>query len=322
MTQIRDTPRFDTAQIGPLRDVLTKFGLKSGIGDFVRFRVVVDANFVIQELMQRVRYPERRTALEELIRATVIDAYAPRWLDCEMESAIVQTAAKRKLAVEALRLEWQSYRLLLKWDDSLRAPDTIGPSQIDPKDAPYIQLEGRIAAHGILSKDAHIKRMGGHPLTLDFVLSARRYARGAVACISIRMMGVVISMVAVKALVESIRGLARALTALPEAAKVLLFVAMMAAVLHPGARKRIADISVALGELWVPIWNFLWEFFLTAATVANDAQAEATTSLAEASAAVRHSRPAPRRHRRTRKLREKAKVSTKSDTVELERKKA
>jgi hypothetical protein len=53
------SPRFDTAQIGPLRDMLCRFGnLRAAIADFVRIWVVVDANFVIQELMQRVRFPE------------------------------------------------------------------------------------------------------------------------------------------------------------------------------------------------------------------------------------------------------------------------
>jgi hypothetical protein len=48
-------PRFDTAQIGLLREILPRFGnLRATLGDFVRIRVVVDANFVIQELMQRV----------------------------------------------------------------------------------------------------------------------------------------------------------------------------------------------------------------------------------------------------------------------------
>jgi hypothetical protein len=90
-TLISPSVRFDTSQIGRLREILERFStLKQIVGDFVRFRVVIDANFVIQELIQRVRFPERCTALEELILATVIDAYAPRWLDEEMVSAVTQ----------------------------------------------------------------------------------------------------------------------------------------------------------------------------------------------------------------------------------------
>jgi hypothetical protein len=65
--------RFDTSQIGRLREILERFSnLKQIVGDFVRFRVVIDANFVIQELIQRVRFPERCTALEELIQASTL----------------------------------------------------------------------------------------------------------------------------------------------------------------------------------------------------------------------------------------------------------
>jgi predicted nucleic acid-binding protein len=299
------SPRFDTGQIGPLRDILCRFGnLKATIGDFVRIRVVVDANFVIQELMQRVRYPERRTALEEVVRATVIEAYAPRWLDKEMESAITQTAAKRRLSAEKLRSEWHEYRQLLKWDNALQGPLEHGKSApIDPKDTPYIVLENKIAACGILTKDPHIKQMGGHPLTLDFVFSARRYARGAVACVSVRVMGVVVSMMAIKALVESVRGVTRALAALPDGVKALLILAAVAALLHPGARKWVCDLSAEIGVVLLPIWNAMWDVFTAMATFANESQAEATVALGEVSAAARILRPIERRPRRARRMR-------------------
>jgi predicted nucleic acid-binding protein len=294
--------RFDTAQIGPLREFLNRFAnLKSSVGDFVCFRVVVDANFVIQELMQRVRYPARRTALEELIRATVVDAYAPRWLDSEMESAIAQTSAKRKMSADALKREWLSYRGLLKWDDSLRVTECRGLS-VDPKDTPYIDLDEKISAHSILSKDSPIKQMGGHPLTLDFLFSARRYARGAVACVSIRVMGVVFSMVAVTALVQSIRTAMRALMSLPDGGKVLLLLAAIAALLYPGARQWIWEMRAEVGELLTQIWSVISEFVLAAAAMASEAQSDATSSLAEAVAAVRPYRPAQRRRRRFRRL--------------------
>jgi predicted nucleic acid-binding protein len=306
-------PRFDTAQIGPLRNILARFAnLKPAVGDFVQFRVVVDANFVIQELMQRVRFPERRTALEELIRATVIDAYAPRWLDFEMPSAIAQTAAKRKMSAEALWVEWQCYRQLLKWDESLRSPECLGIVDVDPKDAPYVHLEDKIFAHGILSKDAHIKRMGGHPLTLDFVFSARRYARGAVACVSIRVMGVMISTIALKAVVDALRATTRALTALPDGVKVLLLLSALLAVLHPGMRKSICDVGAEVGSLLAPIWNVLWEIAMAASALERDARSEATASLAEASAAVKpcpQARLRRRRPRRSRSVRLRAKDS-------------
>jgi len=303
MTTPRELPRFDTAQIGPLRDLLSRFAnLKPTIGDFVRFRVVVDANFIIQDLTQRVRHPERGTALEELIRATVVDAYAPRWLDTEMLSAIQQTAKKRRLPVDALQREWLSYRQLLRWDDSLRVPDGNCANAADPKDTPYVVLEDKIAAHGILSKDAHIKRMGGHPLTLDFVLSARRYARGAVACVSIRFMGILVSMIALRTLYEAVRGIGQTLVRLPDGLKVLLLLLVIAALVHPGARKWISDKSLELCERLAPYWGVVLDVIMRATALASEAQAQATASLLEASAAVRPRVPSRPVRRRTRRI--------------------
>jgi len=79
----RQLPRFDTAQIGPLRELLKKLStLKVLIANIVLFRVVVDANYVVQSLIYRVHHRDRgATALEEMVKATVIDVFAPRWLD-------------------------------------------------------------------------------------------------------------------------------------------------------------------------------------------------------------------------------------------------
>ncbi len=260
--------------------------------------------------MQRVRHPESGTALEELIRATVVDAYAPRWLDTEMLSAIQQTAKKRRLPVDVLQREWLSYRQLLRWEDSLRGPDGNCTNAIDPKDTPYVVLENKIAAHGILSKDAHIKRMGGHPLTLDFVLSARRYARGAVACVSIRFMGMLVSMIALKTLYETVRGIGQTLMKLPDGLKVLLLLLVIAALLHPGARKWMSDRSLEFCERLAPCWGVVLDVMVRAASLASEAHAQATVSLREASAAVRPRAPSRSMRRRTRRIGRRRRIAT------------
>jgi hypothetical protein len=207
-----------------------------------------------------------------------------------MVSAVAKTASKRKMSREDLWAQWQIYRRLLKWDDQLNKPGLHSMATIDPKDAPYIDLEEKIAAHGILSKDAHIRKMGGHPLTLDFVFSTRRYARATVACVSIRVLGVVVSLLAFKVLTETLRAATRGLTALTDAAKGLLLLAGVAALLHPGARKCICEMAGDMTALIVPVWNCVSEFALAAATIATEAQIESTSSLAEASLAVRSPR--------------------------------
>jgi hypothetical protein len=84
--------RFDTAQLASLRMALAKLASKNlRLGEIVQFHIVVDAN--------RIRYPDRGpTSLEQMIRATILIAYAPRWLDAEMVSAIPQAAASCKVS--------------------------------------------------------------------------------------------------------------------------------------------------------------------------------------------------------------------------------
>src|SRR5258707_14905500 len=80
------TARFDTDQLGPLREMVNKLAaLKVAITGIVQFSVVVDVNMGVPDLVYRVRFPERGArALEELIRSTVVVAHARRWLDSEM----------------------------------------------------------------------------------------------------------------------------------------------------------------------------------------------------------------------------------------------
>src|ERR1700674_240875 len=108
------TARFDTGQIGRLRELVKKLAAKNVfIGGIVQFSVVVDANMVVPDLVYRIRYPDRgATALEELIRSTVVVAHAPRWLDVEMESAIEQTSRQYGVATEELRERWKEFQTL------------------------------------------------------------------------------------------------------------------------------------------------------------------------------------------------------------------
>lgn len=166
--------------------------LQASIGDIARFRLVVDANFVISELIHRVRHPERgASAFVELVKATLIEVFAPRWLETEMTTSAIPKAAKRsKVPEDKLRAAWAEFKPMLKWDETLGQTGTPTTDCIDLKDLPYVQLQKKLNADGILSKDTDISRMGGHLLTLDFVFSTRAYARSLVTTVSIRVMTV------------------------------------------------------------------------------------------------------------------------------------
>lgn len=300
------TLRFDTGQLGVLRQVIARIpALQASIADIATFRLVVDANFVIQELIHRIRCPHHgASAFEELVKATVIDVFAPRWLDTEVTTSAIPKAAKRSKVSELdLRAKWAEFRTLLKWDDSLHEPSVASSTCCDPDDLPYVLLEQKLNADGILSKDRDIARMGGHPLTLDFVLSTRKYARSAVTTASIRVMGVVLPALALLALMDLLRSMVRIFGALPDAVKVLVIVGGAIALLHPGSRKWLAD---RCADAWItmePALNGLTQLITTLAATGTAAETQAFIHLQEATRVIRPKRgfivATPRvRHRR------------------------
>jgi predicted nucleic acid-binding protein len=310
------TLRFDTGQIGPLRKLLEQVpSLRASMGDFVRFRLVVDANFVIQELIHRIRAPHHgASAFEELVKATVIDVFAPRWLETEMVSSAIPKAAKRRKVSEIeLLARWLEFRALLKWDESLREPGTPS-SGCDPKDLPYVLLQQKLNADGILSKDAHIARMGGHPLTLDFVFSTRNYARSAVTTVTIRVMGTVLGTVAIMALVDLLRSITRAFATLPNPIKALLLIGGAIALLHPASRRWLADRCADACTMIEPAARGVMECVTALAATSAAAESRASAHLVEATRAVRPKRNsigvAPRARRRRSRARVPSATST------------
>lgn len=285
--------KFDTTHIGFLREVLDKnSSLRDAIGPIVQFRIVVDANFVIQDLTQHVRYPERgATALEELVKATVVEVFAPRWLDSEMASAIPQVAAKRKLPEEELWAHWMEYRTLLKWDETYLTASGDGESVVDPKDMPYVQLEKAIGAHGILSQDRHIEKMGGNRLTLDFVLSTRSYARATVVTLGLRVCGLMLGVVALKALMKLLQVFGRVIGKLPDSARAILLVSIIAALAHPGARKWIYERFTTLAATVKPVLDGVWDGIVEGARISNEKRGEANEHLLRSVAALGKPKP-------------------------------
>jgi predicted nucleic acid-binding protein len=300
--------RFDTAQIGPLREIVAQIpALRALIGDILRLRLVVDANFVIGELIHRVRHPDRgASAFEELVKATVIDVFAPRWLETEMTTSTIPKAAKRsKVSETELRARWAEFRGLLKWDNSLRVPGVASSECCDPKDLPYILLQHKVNADGILTKDPHIARMGGHALTLDFVFSARGYARSAVTTVSIRVMGVVLPGVALMLLAELLRSVARLFGSLRDPVKALILVGGVVAFLHPNSRRWIADRCCDAYAMIAPAQQAFLEIVASLAAIGSAAEVQASRQLQEVTKAIRPryavaGSPSARRRRRTR----------------------
>ena len=294
------TARFDTGQIGLLRELVKKLAArKVFIGGIVQFSVVVDVNMILPDLIYRVRYPSRgATALEELIRSTVVVAHAPRWLDVEMASAIEQASRQYGLPTEALRERWKEFQALFIWDEALCEPGEASSECCDPKDLPYVLLEKKIGADGILSRDRHIGKLGGHPLTLDFVLSTRGYAREVVKTITLRVGGIVVPVTSLMILDAVLRGVVRGIAALPAPMKTLLIASAVIALAHPDSRRWLVERCVDLGAILAAASQSLIEIVAQLMAMDKEAQSKAGEYLATASSLIKPQRRFVRRQRR------------------------
>lgn len=226
---------FDTSSLAMLRQWLERNpAVYEQLGAIARFKLVIDANFVLADLRYRGKHPMRGpTALEELVRSTVFEVHAPRWLETEIAKHLPLIAQKSGLDLNALQQHWLQYQALLHWNDSLFAPD-YGSHCEDPKDLPYVRLAARIGAFGILTVDSDIAAMGGHMLPRDFVISARLYARAATVSFSLRALGITLSGLSLQALLSMVQTATRKFLALPEAARLALVAGFLLMLVHPG----------------------------------------------------------------------------------------
>lgn len=280
---------FDPAQLGQLRALLERPSfrplLNSGL---IRLRVVVDANCVVQSLIYLERHPAcRATALEETVKSSVLEVHAPRWLDLEMRSAIAQAAERRRLSSTALWARWEELRPQLIWDDSLVGPDYEQVDCCDPKDVAYVELEQKIGAAGILSKDRHIRKLGGHTLDQNFLLDAKKYARAAGVSVSIRVGGVLISAVTLKVAADAVQSICRLFARLPPAAQGLLVLGGIAAVLHPQSRRWLTNRLELLAEASQPALKAVIGGLTQLAQVSVESQGRADAHLRQMQRAVR-----------------------------------
>lgn len=233
---------FDTATLAQLRQWLERNpALYAQVGSIARFKVVIDANFVIADVMYRVKNPHRGGGvLTELIRSTVVEAHAPRWLETEIQKHLPLLAEEKGLELESLQQDWVQYRALLTWDEAEAAPPDNPIDCCDPKDLPYVRLAERIGAFGILSEDRHIAKMGGQKLPRDFTLSTRDYTRAVTVSVTIRTLGVTLSGVTFQALVSAVRSATRGFLALPKSVQLLLTAGLLVALVHPTSRRWLA----------------------------------------------------------------------------------
>src|SRR5258708_11021159 len=140
--------------------------------------------------------------------------------------------------------------------------------------------------------------MGGHPLTLDFVLSSRNYAREVVKTVTLRVAGVVVPVASLMILDGVLRSIGKGVAALPQPVKALLVAAGLVALAHPRSRQWLVERCVDVGMALASAGSSMIEMVSLLMAMDREAQAKAREHLTSASSLVKPKTRGVRRGRR------------------------
>jgi predicted nucleic acid-binding protein len=221
---LRNNPYFAPSdKVREVKEFVKKLPeLQKAFGDTIEFRLVVDTNIVLADirwLAKNRKDGSMRTGLMEIIDAGTAMVYAPRKLVTEVNEHLPGIALEAGISLNLLRKEWLAYKSRLKIRVVDRKLTAAHSNAADPNDAEFIVLADKIQAHGVISKDKHIKDMGGRKLSLEFVFSVRDYSRATAIELNVKYMGVsfgILTLAMAAGLIELIKGAIGGIAKLPD----------------------------------------------------------------------------------------------------------
>ncbi len=228
------------------------------IGGAAQFRLVVDSNVVLGDLLWLVaerKNETAKTALMEALEAETINVYVPSTLFDEIEEHIPLIAAKKGLDINLMYVQWDIYKSKLK----IAEPDVekvqVLKNGVDPDDAEFVALAQTISAAGVVSKDKHIRQMGGNQISVECITYLRNYSRATAIELNIKVHGVLfanISIAAIRDLFQGSKALINGIGKAPDWVKFALLAGGLFVALHPGARANVArglkTVLAGIGE--------------------------------------------------------------------------
>ncbi|SRR6266851_3784877 len=233
-----------------LRRVLEKLpALREYLGDVLQVVLVLDACCVQSELRWRVgarKNPTARTYLHEAMVSGVVVAFAPFFLEAEIQKYILKIAEDEGVLVDRVQEEWKEFKVLIRFYEP--AQSKLPGSSVDPKDIDYLQVLDQVNGDFVYTSDSDFLKMGARvmPSGLDRVL--RDYARATTVILTVKLgsgFAMVVGGHVVYALATLIADLVRKL---PPTLKVLLAACAAIALLHPDSRKRIIEFTQKLSR--------------------------------------------------------------------------
>ncbi|WNB76409.1 PIN domain-containing protein [Methylomonas koyamae] len=266
-------------------------GFNDIFGELVQFRLIVDTNVILGDLIWLVskrKNKDAKTELMETIEAETIDVYAPPLLFIEVEEKIPDIASKKDLDVDQMLNEWQIYKSRIKISEPDSAIVNGLKSSVDPNDADFIALAQTISADGVLSKDKDIAQMGGNQITILFVTHLRNYSRATAIELNIKVNGMIfayLSVTAFQGLFTGIQSLSSAARAAPTWVKFGLLASTVFVAAHPNSRanalRLLKTVLAGIADATPAVIGFIAEAAVLADSHKSEAQAHLNKALME-----------------------------------------
>jgi hypothetical protein len=231
--------------------------LKPFLGEVLEVRIIVDAEFaqrIVRWRLRRRKKPSALTSIEEAISSGSVVAIAPLHLDDEIEEHIQEIATSCAVSVDIARHEWMEVRKRIRVVEGIST--AADENQIDPDDAPYVELCKQIEGAVIYSKDRHYRAMGAPVISVDLDLTLRDYARAASFALGMKLgyaISVSVGIEAFVVLAQLLRSVASLYRGLPPWCRVTLAILVLVAFLHPKSRSWIIGQAKAVVSGLAPV---------------------------------------------------------------------
>lgn len=233
--------------LSTLRPLFETNGILKTLGSIFKMAVVIDANFIIRDILwltKKRKKPDSCTELFEVLLAGTIVAYAPTYLDEEIRVNLPRLAREHSVPLNDLDTHWQTYKKLIKFIDTGGADNRYE----DPKDAPYLKLQAELRIF-ILSKDSDIVRMGGQVADASLIARLRTYSRHVAVEYTLKVGGtgtLMISLATLAATRKIIMLVISQAKKLPKWVWLIVAVLAIAAVLYPPTQQYVSTLIRSL----------------------------------------------------------------------------